>query len=265
MPLLLDLTPVYQARLRAAFAAQPLAPAPVLAEGDLAALPAPVRRFVARSGALGRPRPQNVRIAFQADMFRAPGGAAMPSRSEQVNFLGRPVRLFLMTSRMLGLPVKVLHAYEAEAATMRVRVASLLDVVHLDGEPLSRGETVTLLNDLCLFAPGGLTDPRLAWTPIDDRTAGVAFANGRHRVTATLHFDAAGDLCDFTSEDRPALVEGKLLPYRWSTPIEGWREVDGRRVPVRGRAVYRYPEGDFTYGIFTTEAVAWDLAGPPGA
>ncbi len=261
MPLLLDLDPVYRARLRAAFAARPPAPAPVLAEADLAGLPAPVRRFVARAGALGRPRPRSVRITFRAEMFRRPGGAAMPSRSEQVNFLPDPARLFLMTSRMMGLPVKVLHAYEAEAATMRVRVASLLDVVRLEGEALSRGETVTVLNDLCLFAPGGLVDPRLAWAPLDDRRAGVTFVNGRHRVTATLHFDAAGDLCDFTSDDRPALVEGRLLPYRWSTPIEGWREIEGRRVPVRGRAVYRYPQGDFTYGVFTTDEVAWDVAG----
>jgi hypothetical protein len=187
----------------------------------------------------------------------------MKSASVQHNFLGQPVRLFLMSSRMFGLPVEVLHAYEGEAATMRVRVASLVNVVDLEGELLSRTETVTVLNDLCFFAPGALVDPRLAWTPVDDRTAQVTFPNGRHVVSATLSFDAEGDLVDFASDDRPGLVDGKLEPARWTTPVGDFREFDGRRVPTVGRAIYHSPEGAFTYGVFRATGIAWDVAGPP--
>lgn len=261
---LTDLAAVHDARVRVAFAAQPLAAAPPLSEADLAPLPPPVRRWLRRAGVVGRPRPQNLRLAFEARMFQRPGARPMRAASVQHNFMGRPVRIFYMTARMMGLPVKVLHAYEAEAATMRVRVASLVDVVDLEGEVLSRAETVTVLNDLCFFAPGALADPRLAWTPMDDRAAQVRFTNGRHAVSAALYFDGAGDLVDFASDDRPGLVDGKLRPARWSTPVGDFRDVDGRRVPTTGRAVYHFPEGDFTYGVFTLAGIAWDVAGPGG-
>ena len=116
---------------------------------------------------------------------------------------------------------------------------------------------------MCFFAPGALVDPRLTWQPVDDRTATATFANGPHRVTATLHFNDRDELVDFTSDDRPAERQRHAPPAaagrRRSRATE---EIDGRRLPTRGSAVYAYPEGDFTYGAFTLRSIAYDLAYP---
>ena len=101
----------------AEFAAQPLTPAVILTEDDLAPLPIPVQRYVRASGAVGRPRPRNVRIEFDAVMRRKPGDPGMAARSVQYNFFGRPSRLFFMTARMFGLPPS--RALLARAFTMR--------------------------------------------------------------------------------------------------------------------------------------------------
>jgi hypothetical protein len=258
-----SLQATYEERLAAELAARPPQPAAALGEADLARLPPPVRRYLRRAGAVGKPPPRNVRFSFDARMYRKPGDAPMVATSEQHNFFARPARLFLMKARMFGLPVRVLHAYLGDEATMRVRVASLVDMVDLSGDELSAGETVTVLNDMCFYAPATLVDPRLAWAPVDDRTVGVTFTNGRRRVTATLHFDERDDLVNFTSDDRPALLpDGTLRRYRWSTPVSGWREVAGRWLPTHGDAVYDYPEGPFTYGSFDLTAIAWDVDGP---
>lgn len=253
----------FDSRVRAELERQPIRAAPLLAEGDLAHLPPPVRRYVRASGAVGRPRVQNFRIEFDAEMFRKPGDAPMISTSVQYNFLASPTRLFFMRSRMFGLPVQVLHDYAAEQATFKVRVASLVNLVDEDGVAFSKVETVTVLNDLCLFAPGALVDPRLSWAPIDDRTAGVTFGNGPHRVSATLYFNERDELVDFTSDDRPPKVDGAYRPYRWSTPVEGYQDFDGRRLPTLGATVYAYPEGPFTYGKFRLRSVAYDVEAPP--
>lgn len=257
------LQPEFEARALAEFQAQPTRASPLLEEADLAHLPPPVQRFVRASGAVGRPKVQNFRAELDADMYRTPGGAPMVSSSVQYSFIGSPTRLFFMKSRMFGLPVQVLHDYAAERATFRVRVASLVNVVDEGGVAFSKVETVTVLNDLCFFAPGALVDPRLTWTPLDDRTAGVTFTNGAHRVSATLHFNDRDELIDFTSDDRPQLIDGVYKAYRWSTPIEGYQQLDGRRLPTRGAAVYAYPEGPFTYGKFRLKAVAYDVGAPP--
>ena len=247
----------------AEFAVQPLGPAaPILTAADLAPLPAPVRRYVERSGAVGRPRPQNMRVVLDADMYRGPGQAPMRATSTQYTFFDRPTRLFLMKARMFGLPVRALHVYRQEQATFTVRVASLVTMVDLRGDEISAAETVTVLNDLCLMAPGALVDPRLAWTPVDDRTAAVTFTNGPHRVGATLVFNDRDELVDFWSDDRPESGNGRFVPARWSTPVDAYRDVGGLHLIHHGSAVYARPEGPFTYGTFTLRSIEYDVAGP---
>ncbi len=260
--------PVSKARfgelVEAEFAAQPLTPSSTLAEEDLAPLPAPVQRYVRASGAVGRPRPRNVRIEFDAVMRRKPGDQGMAATSVQYNFFDRPARLFFMTARMHALPVQALHVYRLEEATFTVRVASLVNMVDQHGPEISRAETVTVLNDLCVFAPGALVDPRLSWQPIDDRSAAVTFTNGPHRVSATLLFGEHGELVDFWSDDRPDSSSGRFVPMRWSTPVGDHREVGGLRLPTRGSTIYARPDGPFTYGEFTLRSLACDVPGPHG-
>jgi len=46
------------------------------------------------------------------------------------------------------------------------------------------------------------------------------------------------------------IEKGQLVRGRWTTPIEGWQEIDGRSLPTRGRAVWHMPEGEFAYADF---------------
>ena len=252
----------YDQVVTAEFAAQPLTPdAATLTAADLEGLPDPVRRYIERSGAVGRPRPQNMRVVMDATMYRKPG-APMPARSVQHTFFGRPTRLFLMEARMFGLPVRALHVYRQETATFTVRVASTVNMVDLRGEEISAAETVTVLNDMCLMAPGALVDPRLAWSPVDDRSATVTFTNGPHVVTATLVFNVRDELVDFWSDDRPDSSTGTFVPMRWSTPVTEYRDVDGRHLLHSGGAVYHRTDGPFTYGEFTMRSIQYDVPGP---
>ena len=252
----------YDQVVAAEFAAQPLTPdAVTLTAADLEGLPDPVRRYIQRSGAVGRPRPQNMRVVMDATMYRKPG-APMRARSVQYSFFGRPTRLFLMEARMFGLPVRALHVYRQAQATFTVRVASAVNMVDLRGEEISAAETVTVLNDMCLMAPGALVDPRLAWSPVDDRSATVTFTNGTRVVTATLMFNDRDELVDFWSDDRPDSSTGTFVPMRWSTPVTEYRDLDGRHILHGGAAVYLRPDGPFTYGEFTMSSIQYDLSGP---
>jgi hypothetical protein len=116
-----------------------------------------------------------------------------------------PERLFLMTTRMKGLPVAVLHDFSKGRATMKARLAGLLNVVDLGGPDLTRTETVTILNDLAFFAPSRLSDPRLSWTEIDDSRARVTFTLGTNVVSADLIFNAAGELGKGRHPPHPAV------------------------------------------------------------
>lgn len=234
----------YDAR-RAEAMASPLPESHVLTEADIAGLPEPVRRYIAVSGSLGKPRAVQIEMVVEAEISDAPNAAPMAGPVTQYERFDKPRRLFLMESRMKGLPVKVLHDFNYDNATMRVRLAGLISVVDLQGEDATRTETVTILNDLCLFAPSLLADPRLSWSEIDATHSGVSFTLGPNTVSAVLTFDHGGELVDFRSEDRGALQkDGSLRLIPWTTPVRNYRDFDGRRIATEGEAIWHYPEGE---------------------
>lgn len=221
----------------------------LLTEADIADLPPPVRRYIALAGSIGRPVVTEVTLGFEASMYDAPGAPGMTGPVVQYERFDLPRRLFLMTTRMKGLPVAVLHDFNREQATMRVRLAGLVNAVDLGGPDLTRTETVTILNDLCFFAPSRLIDPRLSWTPIDDTRARVGFTLGPNIVSAELVFNAAGELVDFISDDRGMLErDGTLRILRWTTPMTAYRDFGGWHLASEGDTIWHLPEGPFTYG-----------------
>jgi hypothetical protein len=229
---------------------------PVITEESIANLPAPVQRYMRMNGSIGKPRVASIHLSFDAEMFQRAGQSGMTGPAEQYDRFDPPKRLFFMPTRMYSLPVNVLHDYQDVSASMRVRIASLFNVVNISGKDLARTETVTLLNDLCLFAPSWLTDKRLTWHPIDDEKADVTFENGPYEVRATLYFNVNGELVNFISQDRGALQkDGSLSILRWSTPMRNYKEFAGRKFATEGEAIWHYPEGDFTYGKMTLTGV----------
>ncbi|WP_338240873.1 DUF6544 family protein [Aurantiacibacter hainanensis] len=234
---------------RAAAAAEPLAKTPVLTQDDLASLPEPVQRYVSLTGSVGRPVVTEIVLHFDAVMYEAPDAPGMSGPVVQYERFDAPHRLFFMTTRMKGLPIAVLHDFNRDKASMRVRAAGLVNVVDVEGPDLTRTETVTILNDLAFFAPSRLTDPRLSWTAIDDRRARVDFTLGPNTVSAELVFNEAGELVDFVSDDRGMLEkDGSLTIARWTTPLGNYREFDGWRLASEGDAIWHTPDGPFTYG-----------------
>jgi hypothetical protein len=241
---------------------QPLTSEEILTESELMHLPAPVRKYIAYTGAIGKSKPQNVRIEFDAQMTSKPGAEPMKATSVQYNFYGSFTRLFFMKASKLLIPFRVLHAYIDRKATMVVRVASLFNAVDIAGEELTAAETVTLLNDMCVFVPGSLFHKQLTWQEIDDCSAKVTLSNGAYKVSAVLYFNDRGELVNFSSEDRYALqADGTQKKVKWSTPIGNYREIDGRKVPSSGETIWNYPEGDFTYGRFTLKDIKYNVQG----
>ena len=250
----------YVINVKNEFSRQPLIPEEVLTETDIAHLPIPVRKYLAYTGVIGKSKPHNVRIEFDAKMTKKPGASPMEATSEQYNFFGNPARLFFMKASQYFVPFRVLHAYMDQKATMVVRVASLFNAVDIAGKDLTTAETVTLLNDMCVFAPGNFVDKRLSWKEIDSLSARVTFENGPYKVSAVLSFNEKGELVNFVSEDRSALQDdGSLRKARWSTPVRDYKEIDGRKIPTYGEAVWNYPEGDFTYGTFALKKIEYNV------
>ncbi len=232
---------------------------PPVSEADLAPLPPPVRQYLRRAGAVGRPHVQGFVARFHGRLRNGLDGPWMDFVAEQRTVVTPPARLFLLTASRAGVPFQALHAFVGSEATMRVRAAALVDVVDARGPELNRSETVTFFNDLCVLAPGALVDVLVRWEQLGVRSARATYTQGAQTVSAVLTFDEQGDLAGFLSNDRYMSSDGKThLSHPWSTPLRDFRDFEGGRLAEHGEATWRLPGGDFTYGKFVLEALRTD-------
>jgi hypothetical protein len=255
-------------RLRAVYnrdVTRELARRPVLSpvtEADLEALPPPVQRYLRAAGVIGQPRVANVRVRLHGRIRSGAASRWMSLRAEQYNFVERRKRFFFLTSSMFGVAVQGYHRYADRSASMDIKVAGLVPVAHAAGDEMLQSETVTLLNDMCLFAPATLLDPALAWEGIDSRHVRVTFTNDGVSVRALLTFNDAGELIDFASDDRyQASPDGRrMTQLRWSTPVTGYRRFGPMHLISTGEGRWHMPDGSFAYIELEVDDVAYNVS-----
>lgn len=232
----------------------------LVTEADLEGLPDPVASYLRVTGSVGRPRVIGFRARIHGRLRGGPDQPWMPFTGEQVSLYGHsPRRLFLLDATMRGLPVDVLHVFDDYAATMRAKALSVFSVLDSAGEDMTRAETVTLLNDLCLLAPAALVDAPVTWEWLDHDRVHATYTVGRHTVTAELAFNRVGELVDFRSEDRLLASSdgGSFTPVPWRTPVGPFREYGARRLAVGGEAWWEAPEGAWCYGELALDAISY--------
>jgi hypothetical protein len=237
---------------------------PLLTEADIARLPAAVQRYIRLSGAVGQPRVQNFRARFHGQIRSGPDARWMSFTGEQYNFYDQTSRLFLMNASMFGIPFQAFHRFVGPSATMRVKVASVVTMVDAKGPEMDEAETVTLFNDLCVFAPGALIDPRIQWQVIDPENVSASFTNLSHTIHAVLSFNDRGELTNFVADGRAAAsADGKsFTKMRWSTPLRDYREFGSHRLMSRGEGIWHAPAGDYSYLRFDLDAIDYNVASP---
>ncbi|MBM4371592.1 MAG: hypothetical protein FJ098_08055 [Deltaproteobacteria bacterium] len=238
----------------------PRSPAPNLplgpvTEADLEPLPEAVRRYLRFMGVVGRARDWSFRLAFDGRFRRTRDEAWMKCQAWQYNTRARLARIFHIRIRFGGVvPVLGRDTYLRGRGRMHIRLLDLVTVADGTGEAYDVGELVTYLNDGIFIAPSMLLVPEARWSPVDGSMFEVALTDLGRTVVARVFIDERGAPVNFETTDRfysDPKDPPRTVRMRWSTPVEGWRELDGRQLWTRGRAVWHTPEGEFPYADFT--------------
>ena len=223
----------------------------LLTEADIQSLPLPVQKYMRYCAVVNKPKVKNMKVVFDGEM-RDKGKGWFKFTSVQYNFFDEPARLFFMKGKMNGITVPGYHCYQNANASMQIKLFGLINVVNIKGAIMSKAETVTVFNDMCLMAPATLIDKRIEWTVIDSISTKATFTNGAYKITATLYFNEQGQLVNFTSDDRSAI---DMKQYRFSTPVKDYAEINGINIWKYGEAVWHYPDGEFVYGKFRLKSI----------
>jgi hypothetical protein len=109
-----------------------------------------------------------------------------------------------------------------------------------------------------MIAPSMLLTPAVTWAAVDDHRFDITMSD---RISATSRVFVAeqGRMVGFSTTDRWAALSDGLIRARWTTPIDGRMDYQGRCFPSAG-----VPSGTkYVRGRFIPESVEFNV--PPGA
>jgi Family of unknown function (DUF6544) len=242
----------------------PAETAPV-SDDDLSTLPDAAQRYLRFMGVVGRPCDWSFRARFVGEFRQQPGQKFMPCVARQYNTTLVPARVYYMRIDFAGhLPMFGVDIYETGHGRMRGKLLDLITVADGSGPEFDVGELTTYVNDALMLAPSMLLTPAVTWAVVDDHAFDVSMSDGGIRATSRIFVDEQGRMVDFSTTDRWATLPDGLTRARWTTPIDGWMDHEGRWLPTGGRAIWHLDAGEFEYvrGRFVPESVEFNV--PPG-
>lgn len=223
----------------------------MVSEAQLAGLPPAAQRYLRFMEVPGRPADWSF-LAHITGRFRLrPGLPWLRCEASQYSTCPAVTRLFHMRLSAAGvLRMTGRDAYVQGEGRTHGTLAGVATVADSAGPETDLSELVTYLNHAVLLAPSMLLGLPVTWAPVDDGSIEVTLEDSGQRVTARVFLDERGAPVDFSTEDRWCALPGGLVRARWSTPVHGWRRVNGRWLPSAASAVWHLPEGPFRYAEF---------------
>jgi hypothetical protein len=227
----------------------------------LTGLPEPVRRYLRYTGVVGRPFPGTVRLRQEGRMRPGPGQPWQPLEAEEHYSVQPPGFVWAGTAR-LG-PVAVVRARDMYAeghGRMLVKVVSLWPVVDARGAQTDQAAMMRYLSEMIWF-PAAFLASNVSFEAVDDSSALVTLTDHGRTATATMFFDTQGRLTGFVAKRYRTADSGD--PETWSTPVTGYGEFEGLRLPTRGKAIWKLPSGDLEYIDVTITDLRYHTAPAP--
>jgi hypothetical protein len=156
------------------------------------------------------------------------------------------------TARLPRLVQRDVQALRARAVPGRAGVVTEEMLSDLP-EPVRR--YLRYLSEMIWF-PAAFLAGNVSFDPVDDVSARVTLTDHGRTATGTLFFDQEGRLTGFVAQRYRTADSSD--PEMWSTPVTGYGEFEGLRLPVRGKAAWKLPGGDFEYIDLTVTELHYD-------
>jgi len=234
-------------------------PEPLRDPAPAAAIPAPVRRYVAKALAERREPIRAVRLSHGGAFRPSLDGSWLPIRGEQY-FTASPPG-FVWWGRVRVAPGVWIDACDRSVrgvGNMFVSAESTVTLADSRGAELDQGALMRLLGEMFWF-PSALVDARyVRWTPIDDRRARATLAVGGRAATGVFTFGDDDLPAEFTADRHRDVGGGRSI----LTPFVGrgldYRRVDGVLVPHRVTGAWVIDGAPRDYVDFRIERLEFD-------
>ncbi|UCH63682.1 MAG: hypothetical protein JSU77_04340 [Fidelibacterota bacterium] len=218
----------------------------VVSEADLVGLPESVQRYLRYTGVVGQPRIQAVRLKQRGDMRRAPDKPWMPMKAVEYYTTNPPA--FIWKGDFKAAPlfkITALDRYRHGRGNMRIKLLGLFKVADLRAPELDHATLIRFFSEGIWF-PTVFLEDYVTWEAVDSLSAKVTMTYEGVTASGVFTFNELGQAVNFETE-RYMEKEGTFELKPWSTPIEGYREMNGMMIPSSGEAVWHLEDGEFPY------------------
>jgi hypothetical protein len=220
-------------------------------------LPEPVQRYLTYTGVLGFPWIETVHLRQLGTFRQGADRPWMPFTADESYTTDPPSLTWNARFKLAGLPLlRARDRYEQGHGHMYGKLAGLITVFDARGEELDQATMLRYLNEIMWFPTAFLAE-NITWAERDDSSARVTFTDGGRSVSADMFFSTEGRLTDFTAM-RYREIDGEFSLDPWSTPMTGYGELAGLKLPTQGRAVWHLPEGDLPYADLEVTEVSYN-------
>jgi hypothetical protein len=205
----------------------------------------------------GQPAPKAVRLRQIGEMRTAPEARRRPFTAEQVISIHRPGFAWLARVQVMPLvSAHILDCYVDGEGLLEARLSGSFPLARLAGPEASRGELMRYLAEL-IWAPHAMRDnPALSWREIDATTVEVSASSRGGPARVRLIFEN-GDFARMEADDRPQVVEHRIVPTQWQGCGGDYREFEGCRIPTRASVSWSLDDSPFEY--WRGRVTAYDL------
>lgn len=219
----------------------------IVTEEKLQHLPAPVQRWLKKSGVVGQVTPAVARIRQTGRMRTAPDSKWMPFTATQYFDLIHPAFVWNTTVQVAPLITmtgrdKFLNG-EGE---MLIKILSLITVVNEGhNDKINSGTMLRYLGETSWF-PAAALSPYITWEAIDSLSAKATMNYKGTTATGIYHFNNDGDCIAFEADRYFGGGKDARLE-RWRVEATGYRDFGGVRVPYTNKVIWKLAEGDFNW------------------
>jgi hypothetical protein len=215
-------------------------------EDDVSGLPEPVRMHLHYAGVIGKEVINTVRLKQRGYIRMKEGQRWMPLTAEQYYTTDPPAFLWYGTATLFPLIfMRARDRFYKGRGAMLVKLLGLVNVVNASGPEMDQASLLRYFNEIMWFPTAYLSD-FIKWESVDSKSARATMSYGGVTISAVLYFNENGGLENFVAE-RSQYEDGQQVKRTWSTPVHGVREVNGMRIPGKGKAVWHLDSGEFDY------------------
>jgi hypothetical protein len=210
-------------------------------------LPAPIQRYMNYTGVVGKAIPQSIELKYIGKFRQNAEQPWMPMVAKQ-RYTTDPASFEWQAKfQIMGIPLlRVTDRYENGKGSMLGKLAGFFTIFDAkDHESLDQGAMMRYLNEVMWF-PTAYFSKKFTWQAIDDGSVQVTYTDFGMSISTRLFIDDEGKLTNFIGK-RYRELNGEYFLDKWSTPITGYGEFNGLRLPKHGNGTWLLPEGDLTY------------------